>query len=37
VSLGTLRDAVVWSERNIRRWIALGEEDAKRAVTSIRM
>jgi NTE family protein len=35
--LGSVRDAVVWSERNIRRWIALGEHDAKRAVTSIRM
>ena len=35
--LGSLRDAVVWSEKNIRRWIALGERDANRALTSVRM
>jgi predicted acylesterase/phospholipase RssA len=33
--LGSLRDAVVWSAANIERWIALGERDANRAVTSI--
>lgn len=37
VPLGSLRDAVVWSAENISRWIALGESDAKRAVTSITM
>lgn len=35
--LGSLRDAIVWSAANIRRWIALGERDAKRALTSVRM
>jgi predicted acylesterase/phospholipase RssA len=35
--LGSLRDAVVWSAGNIERWIALGERDANRAVTSITM
>jgi predicted acylesterase/phospholipase RssA len=33
--LGSLRDAVVWSAAKIERWIALGERDANRAVTSI--
>ena len=28
-SLGSLRDAVQWQPDNIRRWIALGERDAK--------
>ncbi len=37
VPLGPLRDGVVWSEANIRRWIELGERDANRARTSIRM
>lgn len=35
--LGSLRDAVVWSPDNIRRWMALGERDAIRAATSVRM
>jgi NTE family protein len=35
--LGTLRDAVRWSAGNIERWIAQGEEDAKRAASSITM
>ncbi len=35
--LGTLRDAFSWSARNVERWIALGEEDGNRAVTSITM
>jgi NTE family protein len=33
--LGSLRDAVVWSADNVRRWIALGERDGMRAVGSI--
>ena len=32
--LGSLRDAVVWSAANVRRWIALGERDGKRALLS---
>lgn len=35
--LGSLHDAIVWSRDNIRRWIALGERDANRAVSSVRM
>jgi NTE family protein len=35
--LGSLRDAVVWSPENIRRWISLGERDGTRAVSSITM
>ena len=35
--LGSLRDAVRWSPANILRWIAQGERDANRAVTSITM
>jgi len=35
--LGRLRDAVRWSAGNIERWIAQGEQDAKRAVSSITM
>jgi NTE family protein len=33
--LGSIRDALVWSEANIKRWIALGEADGNRAATSI--
>jgi predicted acylesterase/phospholipase RssA len=29
--LGSLRDAAVWSSANIRRWIEMGESDARRA------
>jgi NTE family protein len=36
-ALGSIRDAVVWSAANIRRWIDLGESDANRALTSVRM
>lgn len=35
--LGSLRDAVAWSPENIRRWMALGQRDAIRAATSVRM
>lgn len=35
--LGSLVSSMRWNERNIRRWIAQGEEDANRAVTSITM
>jgi NTE family protein len=35
--LGSLRDAVVWSPDNIRRWIDLGREDGTRALRSITM
>lgn len=35
--LGSLRDAIVWSAANIRRWIDLGERDANRALLSITM
>ena len=35
--LGSLRDAVRWSAGNIERWMAQGEEDAKRAASSITM
>lgn len=35
--LGSIRDAVVWSPDNIRHWIELGERDANRAFTSVRM
>jgi NTE family protein len=30
--LGSLRDAAVWSETNMRRWIELGERDARNAL-----
>ena len=36
-ALGSIRDAVVWSAANIRRWIDLGESDANRALTSARI
>jgi len=35
--LGSLRDAVVWSAANIKRWIDLGERDANQVATSITM
>jgi NTE family protein len=35
--LGSLRDAVRWSAGNIERWIAQGEQDAKRVASSITM
>jgi NTE family protein len=35
--LGPLRDGVVWSEANVRRWIEQGERDGNRAATSITM
>jgi NTE family protein len=35
--LGSLWDALVWSERNIESWIAQGERDATRAMSSVRM
>ncbi len=35
--LGSLRSAVVWSRCNIENWIALGEQDAMGAVSSITM
>ena len=35
--LGSLKDTVCWSLTNIERWIAMGERDAKRALTSITM
>ena len=35
--LGTLRDALEWNANNIERWIALGERDAFRALSSVRM
>lgn len=35
--LGPLRDGVVWSAANIRRWIEQGERDGNRAATSITM
>jgi NTE family protein len=36
-SLGSVAASMRWTEINIRRWIELGEEDAKRALTSITM
>jgi len=35
--LGSLKDATVWTEANIRRWIELGEMDGNRAVISFTM
>lgn len=37
ISLGPLREAVVWSRERILRWIALGERDGNRAMSSITM
>lgn len=36
-TLGSLRDALHWSQANIKRWLALGEQDGYRAITSITM
>jgi NTE family protein len=36
-ALGSLRDSVVWSAANVSRWIAQGESDGNRALTSVRM
>lgn len=36
-NLGSLRDALVWSPRNIERWIEQGERDGNRVMTSVRM
>jgi NTE family protein len=33
--LGSLKDALYWSHRNVERWIGLGEADGKRALSSI--
>ena len=33
--LGSLRDAVRWSRANVERWVALGERDGNRALSSI--
>jgi predicted acylesterase/phospholipase RssA len=35
--LGSVRDSVVWSAANIARWIAQGESDGNRALSSVRM
>ena len=35
--LGSLHDAVRWNAANIQRWIAQGEQDAKRVASSITM
>jgi NTE family protein len=35
--LGSLKDAFVWSASNVERWIEQGSEDAKRALSSVRM
>ena len=35
--LGSLRDALVWNPKNIVRWMELGERDALRAMSSVRM
>jgi predicted acylesterase/phospholipase RssA len=35
--LGSLRDAMVWSASNVNRWIAQGECDGNRALSSVRM
>jgi NTE family protein len=35
--LGSLRDALVWSPTNVERWIAQGERDGNRAMSSVRM
>lgn len=35
--LGSLYDAMVWNAKNTARWIELGERDARRAMTSVRI
>jgi len=35
--LGSLRDAVEWHPKLVARWIALGERDALRAMSSVRI
>ena len=35
--LGSLRDALVWSPGHIERWIAQGESDGNRMLSSVRM
>jgi len=35
--LGSVRDSVIWSSSNIGRWIAQGEADGNRALSSVRM
>lgn len=35
--LGSLREAVMWSAENVRRWVELGERDANRTLLSITM
>jgi NTE family protein len=35
--LGSIYDAVVWDPRKIARWMELGERDALRAMSSVRM
>jgi len=35
--LGSLRAAMVWNEKNIERWMELGERDARSAMTSGRI
>jgi NTE family protein len=35
--LGTLRDALIWNPTNVARWIAMGERDALRAMSSVRI
>jgi hypothetical protein len=35
--LGSLRDGFVWNAKKIERWLEQGAEDAKRALSSVRM
>jgi NTE family protein len=35
--LGSLYEAMVWDPKNIARWIEMGERDARRAITSVRI
>lgn len=36
-NLGSVRDALVWSQANLDRWIDLGEGDGNRLLSSVRM